>query len=270
MMNSVPTQEEQPDAYREFAEFYDLYVGGWLGDLPFYLEYARSMKGPVLEIGAGSGRLTLPLVRAGVELVAVDASPSMLAILKRRLAEEADDVRERVRVVEADARRLAVGETFKLVMVPFYTFNYFLTSEDQRAALRRVAEHTSEAGIVLIDVFLPLSRIEHCSTEPVLKVDTVDTQTGNHVRGWNRYEVDTESQIETRRHVFEVTEPDGRVTRKEFTTRRRYFFPYELEAVFADNGFEVELIFSGYDGKPPTAESEELLYVLRRRNGADE
>ena len=54
------------DPYQEFAEFYDVYVGERLDDLPLYLDVARSSRTPMLEIGAGSGRLTVPLAREGV------------------------------------------------------------------------------------------------------------------------------------------------------------------------------------------------------------
>ena len=99
------------DVYKDYSEFYDLYVGDRLVDLPFYLDYARSAQTPVIEIGAGSGRLTLPLARAGVRMVAVDVSTSMLAILKSRLAEESSEVRHRVEVVEADASELNLGDS---------------------------------------------------------------------------------------------------------------------------------------------------------------
>ena len=69
------------DVYKDYSEFYDLYVGDRLVDLPFYLDYARSAQTPVIEIGAGSGRLTLPFARACVRMVAVEVSTSMLAIL---------------------------------------------------------------------------------------------------------------------------------------------------------------------------------------------
>lgn len=49
------------DVYGEYSEFYDVYVGDFLNDLPFYMEFASPVKTRVLEIGAGSGRLTLPM-----------------------------------------------------------------------------------------------------------------------------------------------------------------------------------------------------------------
>jgi hypothetical protein len=160
---------------------------------------------------------------------------------------------------------LALGAQYDLVMVPFYIFNYLLTEEAQNAALERIHTHVSPQGRLLIDVFIPVSRIAYCPPKPVLKVDTVDSRTGHRVRGWNIYAIDTERQIEHRRHIFEIAQPDGTVQQRVFTTHRRYFIPSELEALFSSSEFSVEDIFSGYERELPDANSEQLLYVLKHR-----
>ena len=237
------------DIYADFSGFYDIYVGGWLEDLPFYLDYARGLDTPLLEVGAGSGRLTIPFARAGYSVVAVDISASMLSILKSRLAHEVEDVRKRVEIVEADAEALKLGNKHELIIVPFFTFNYFITKQAQKTALKRLTQHLTDSGTILLDVFIPFSRIKECSPEPVLRVDMVEAETGNKIRGWNVYSMELKQQIECRRHIFEVAEPNGTVTRKEFVTKRRYTFRPELEQLFSDNGLFVENVFTGYDKK---------------------
>ncbi len=253
------------DPYEAFAEFYDLYVGERLDDLPLYREHAGRFKTPMLEIGAGSGRLTLPLAREGVSVVAVDISPAMLALLRSRLEREPGAVQRRVEIVEADACTLDLRRQFDLIVVPFYTFNYFLTSEDQTRALERFAAHLTDRGRLLIDVFVPLRLLEHCRSDPVLKVDRIDPATGSRVRGWNVYAFDTERQIERRRHMFEMTFPDGAVRTREFTTQRRYGFWQQLGELFQRRGFIVDRICTGYAGEPADERSEQLVYELRRR-----
>ena len=251
------------DIYADYSRFYDIYVDGWMEDLPFYLDYAKQVESSILEIGAGSGRLTIPFAKAGYSVVAVDASASMLDILKSHLRNESPDVQAGVRVIDADMCALDLGCKYELIIVGFDAFNYLLTPQSQEAALERLSLHLAPQGRVLLDVFLPLKRIEQCPTEPVQRVDTVEAETGNKVRGWNVYSMDKDRQIESRRLIFEVTTPNEEVSKKEFTVRRRYFYPSELEKLFSDHGFSIETAFRGYN-KGCQPDSEQLQYVLRK------
>ena len=253
------------DIYADFSEFYDVYVGDWLKDLPFYLEYAKRSSGPILEVGAGSGRLTIPFAHEGMVVTAMDISASMLAKLRFRLTEESAEVQQRVSIVQADACTMELDRRYELIIVPFYTFNYLLTPQMQTAALGQLVKHLSGTGRLLIDVFVPHSRIHNCPRDPCQMVDTVDKQTGCKLRGWNVYRMDTENQIEFRKHVFEVTTPKGKITKREFTTKRRYFFKPELDKLFMQHGLSVEGVFEGYERRPASDLSEQLMYVLVRR-----
>ncbi len=117
-------ESQTPDVYGDYSEFYDLYVGHRKIDLPFYLEYAKDIETSVLEIGAGTGRLTLPMAREGISVVAVDISSSMLAILESRMAEEPPEVIEKIKIVEVDVCKMELGAQYDLAMIPYYTFNY--------------------------------------------------------------------------------------------------------------------------------------------------
>jgi hypothetical protein len=128
-----------------------------------------------------------------------------------------------------------------------------------------VAGHTAADGRAALDLFLPRARLADGPAEPVLRVDRDDLRTGVYVRAWNVYSIDAERQIETRRHIFEVTDSAG-TRRTEFETRRRYFFPDEMEMLFASAGLAVESAFGGYDRRPLSRDSELLAYVLRRRD----
>ena len=252
------------DAYREYSKFYDLYVGDKSDDIPFYLEYAHEAGTPVLEIGAGSGRLTIPFARAGLAVVAVDVSPSMLAILAARLKEETSEVQARVQIVSADMRSLELGRQFDLAIVPYFTFNYLMSPADQRSALARLHAHLAPQAYLLVDVFIPYRWIDNCPSGPVVVLDKIDPATGNHVRGLVTFAIDTERQIESRRHVFETRGEDGTVSESVFDTERRYSLPQELTELFSGSGFCVESELTGY-GRPAESHSEQLVYVLRRR-----
>ncbi len=91
------------------------------------------MGGKVLELMCGTGRVSIPLLEAGVDLTCVDASEGMLARLKDRLRARNLEAR----VVQADVRRLDLGEEgFELALIPSHSFSELVSSRDQLLALR--------------------------------------------------------------------------------------------------------------------------------------
>src|SRR5688500_6583688 len=89
------------------------------GDVEWYVHKAKAADGPVLELGAGTGRVTLALARAGVAVHSLDAHDGMLEMLRRKLADLAADVQRRVTIVDADMRTFELPERFGLVIAPF-------------------------------------------------------------------------------------------------------------------------------------------------------
>ena len=105
-MNPVRDDPRHPDP--GFAELYGRLPDA--NDLEPWLSLAHSVRRPVLYLGAGAGRLAVPLARAGIELVLVDAHPGMVAHLRRRLPD--------AEVHQSLIEELEVGRTFDLVIVP--------------------------------------------------------------------------------------------------------------------------------------------------------
>ncbi|MCX6012836.1 MAG: class I SAM-dependent methyltransferase [Chloroflexi bacterium] len=253
------------DIYAGFARFYQVFVGEKANDLSFYLEFTKNIKTPVLDAGVGSGRLTVPLAKAGVAVVALDVSQSMLAILKRRLSRESLEVQKRVETVNADISDFKLNRKFDLIIVPFFTFNYLLTPAKQNAALTCLRNHLSDSGRILIELGLPLTRIKNCPTEADYRGEKVDPETGENIKGWYYYAINVDKKIETRRHVFEIQHKNGKVTTEEYKTDRRFFYPDELEVLFSRNQLWIDDVFTGYDLGKPNAATEQFIYVLKCR-----
>ncbi len=104
-------------------------------DVGFFVEAAKESGGPVLEVGCGTGRVLIPTARAGIEITGLDLSPHMLEVCRGKLEAEPEEVRSRVRLVEGDMRQFELGQTFRLVTLPFRPFQHLTTVEDQLACL---------------------------------------------------------------------------------------------------------------------------------------
>ena len=128
-----------------FARYYDADYGAVDDDLPFYRELAQRTGGTVLEVMCGSGRLLLPLARAGLRLAGVDVSGAMLSLAREQLA--AANLSERVQLLEADIRERAPRGPFGLAIVAINSFMHLADPDDQLAALEHIHAALRPGGL---------------------------------------------------------------------------------------------------------------------------
>src|SRR5690349_17547262 len=124
------------------ALWHDLECGGYREDLPLWRSLAAEAGGPVLDVGAGTGRVTLDVAAGGVPVVALDIEPALLASLRHRATGLP------VETVVADARRFDLGRRFSLVLVPMQTLQLLGGSDGRAAFLRCALAHLRPGGRV--------------------------------------------------------------------------------------------------------------------------
>lgn len=98
------------DVYAD-AEFYELEFATRGHEIPFFLQQAELSKGPVLEVACGTGRITLPIARAGIEITGLDVSRPMLDLARRKA--EAENLA--VTWIEQDCRQINCAQSFALI-----------------------------------------------------------------------------------------------------------------------------------------------------------
>jgi SAM-dependent methyltransferase len=121
--------------------WHDLECGRYEADLPYWTSLAGAANGPILDVGAGTGRVALHLARAGHEVTALDRDEELLAELARRAALQD----AAVSTVVADAREFRISETFGLILAPMQTIQ-LLRSEGRTRFLHRALEHLRPEG----------------------------------------------------------------------------------------------------------------------------
>jgi len=138
------------DLYQDGANIYDALVHADAGEQPEILSRTRHLRGRVLDLGCGSGRLTLPFAARRRDVVAVDSSPKMLDLLVRRLALLPHAARSHVEPLLADMARLPEGiGVFDVVLVGTSNLT-LLSAEDRRALFARVVDLLSAEGVLLV------------------------------------------------------------------------------------------------------------------------
>jgi SAM-dependent methyltransferase len=120
--------------------WHDVECGSYTADLPLWRELAAQTGGPILDVGAGSGRVAIDLHRRGFEVHALDVDAALLAALERRAPGLPTHV--------ADARDFSLGHRFSLVIAPMQTVQLLGGARDREAFLRCARRHLERGGLV--------------------------------------------------------------------------------------------------------------------------
>ena len=257
--------------YREIsAKYYDEAYAKKedLVDRDFYVELAKKIGGPVLELACGTGRILLPIAREGIAIHGVDLSSAMLDTLRRNLQREPKDVRELVSLVQDDMRTFRSNREYRLVIIPFRPLQHMYTVEDQLAALTTAAFHLEEEGILAFDVFFPrgFEMISLGIGEETLELEWVmKSDPGKIVRRYLRKEsVDKINQNFTATFIFR-TYQDGKLVKEETEPLKMSYYTYpHLRALFLLAGLEIVEEYSSFDKAPLDNSARQMIFILKR------
>ncbi len=234
------------------VRFYDCCFPGLAGDVQFYIDEARKAGSPVLELGCGTGRILLPVAEAGVDIVGLDLSTSMLNILRQKLARSSAEVQARVHLVQGDMRSFSLSQQFTLATIPYRAFLHLLTSKDQRQALTRIRDHLTDNGRLVLNIFDPDLELIAAAMGPhgsALRKDSecIDPETGHRILLWFTGQYDQERQLLDGAFLFEELEDDGKVLSKTYSPLRlRYVYRFEMRYLLELCGFKVEALYGDF------------------------
>jgi len=259
-----------------WADIYDLQYEGYEEDIAFYVGEAQRATPPVLELACGTGRVTIPIAQAGVEVVGLDSSPEMLAVAQQRVAQLSPEVKERIRLLEGDMRDFSLDEHFALIMIPFRSFLLLLSVEDQKQALRNIYRHLHPDGRLALNIFVPDLAIiaSHSSPlgEPLKHMKEIkDPETAHRIIIWETRHYDQHRQIIENLFIYEELDETGVVVKRAYRPLKlRWIYRYEMEHLLHLCDFQVEALYGGFDRQPFDDNSREMVWVAtprREQNG---
>jgi ubiquinone/menaquinone biosynthesis C-methylase UbiE len=224
--------------YEGFAPIYDAWAADMTDDVDFYVELAREADGPVIELAAGTGRISIPVAeRTGKRVIGIDLSPAMLARARERAAEAGVELE----LHEGDMRDLEFDEVSDLVICPYRALLHLPTWSDRRRVFERVARALRPGGRFAWNAFV----FDH------------------------RYAADADGkwQSDPKPHLTKYAPGDNRV---DITLANGPLLSLwwvsrsEWEGLLDVAGLETESLYGWFDGRPFTDASREFVWIARK------
>lgn len=227
---------------------YHAHHSRYTDDLPFWLDLASRLGGPILELGCGSGRVLVPLAQSRHVVFGLDHDLGMLRFLRQQIPLD---------VFQADLAAFHLHRSFALILVPCNTWS-ILTPTIRLRSLSCILRHLRPGGCFAASLPNPalLAALPR-RAEPEIEEEFTHPETGNPVQvssAWRRGE-----RFFTVTWVYDQLLPDGTIERETVKLRHELLPASTYLEELTASGFEPGTIYGNFDRTPYTTDSPELI-----------
>ena len=255
--------EDTSKSYDIEHEFYDIMFSDLDHDFEFYLDMAKEYGTPILECMCGTGRMLLHLAGKGFEIEGLDLNENMLSRAEKKIANEPEEIRTRIKIWKDDLRTFSSDRKYNLIFIPFSSFLHILTHEDRFQALAQMKKYLAETGVIIIDIFNPdLTRPEN-----VLKFDrktktvpeTGETFCRFYTQSFNREKHTIDVQ-----YIYDLVDSGGLVRRKFNNLEIAYLFYDDVKQLADKTGLKIVKVYGDHSKNEFSEKSPTMIWVLKK------
>ena len=244
--------------YDDLADLYDHQYDVYRDDLHFYAGVAERTGGRILEVGAGTGRVTAFLARRGLNVTGLEHSARMIE--KGRARAERDGLP--LNFVQGDVRTFQSSEPFDLVIAPFNALMHLYSLNDQLDAMQNLRAHLGAGGPFVFDLYVPrfgkMNTLRH-------EGETFHGPEGGRTDVFVVQRHDKLKQVITTEYFVDTVSASGSLSRRHFTLTQRYFNRFEVEWLLRCAGFESPRVSGSFQGGPLDGTSEVMVFQTRAK-----
>jgi len=241
----------------ENAYDYDVKYSNDMLDFTLIHEWADRVHGAIMDLGCGTGRLTIPLAMQGFEVEGVDLSESMLDITKSI----ADEHKLEITLYKMNLTELKLNKPYALMFMAQNTFQHILTNMEQDQMLRAIHHHLEKDGVFIFGIGIPnleeLGSIQNYEERYRNAMNQVVVE--EHEEIYNPM-----TQVLTHTIVKNIYSRVDQHEQTEESLQIRYTFPLELERLLQQHHFQIEHRYGSWRKEEVTEDSRELIFVCRK------
>ena len=243
-------------SYTEFAAVYD----ELMTDIPYdaYVDLLDEAAGGiagkrVLDIGCGTGLLSVKLAKQGAQVTGIDLSADMLAVAEQR----ARALSLPVQFIEQPMQQLTGFTDFDLAVIAIDSLNYVADKEDVKATFRCIYSSLAVGGVLVFDVHSTFK------TDVIFMEGPFTFDDGRIAYIWETEEGEQPHSVDSELAFF-IQQANGLYSRFDEVHSQRTFEVHDYVEMLMEAGFSVERIFADWEDEPPNEESERIFFQVRK------
>jgi 2-polyprenyl-3-methyl-5-hydroxy-6-metoxy-1,4-benzoquinol methylase len=226
----------------------------FLSDLDFYKNWLGKVKNAdILELCCGSGRLTIPLAKDGINITGVDNSTSMLEQAKIKANHE----KVTIQWVEADIRNMDLNQQYDVIFIPFNSIHHLYKNQDLLDTLKVVQKHLKKNGLFILDCYNPNIQYITEAEKGKNKIAEYSTSDNRKVKIEQTMHYESNTQINRIEWHYFINDTFHSIQNLDM----RMYFPQELDAYLEWSGFTIEHKFGDFEENAFTNQSEKQIFV---------
>ncbi|MFQ6677321.1 MAG: class I SAM-dependent methyltransferase [Fidelibacterota bacterium] len=240
------------DIYSD-PELYDAAHWWKTNDIEFIADYADELKGPILELAAGTGRLALSILERGHTYTGIELSSDFVQHARTKLK----SFQSRADFIEGDMRDFNLDQKFRFIFIGFNSICHLMTNDDIGSFLKCVYKHLADKGTFLIDIFVPDPLFLYRDKQKYYVME-FDWPNQDHCIVSETNEYDSEKQIN---HIEWYFNTDGKNEPDEYQFDMHMIYPDTMDRLLSEAGFVIKEKYGDYDKTPFGPESNLQIYL---------
>lgn len=249
-----------------FAEFYDILHEGQ-NEYIAYTKLAEKYGKRILELGSGTGRITIPLAKEGIQVTGLEYNEDMLFMCKEKLEKEENSVKEKVKLIQGDAKKFKIDDKFNIIIAPCNFINHLFSFEELEQVVECVNSHLAKDGVFIIDNSLPSVECMMDENGLEMKSQFMNKRTGYKILNSFTPSYNFIDGIEEDIIKIKEVDDDGNILREaESIEKLAFYFPREIRYLLHNTGMEIiEERGNLMRGGEIEQNSGEMVFIARKK-----
>ena len=242
---------------------YDLLYCEVTEDIRMYIELLKNAKS-ILELGAGTGRITIPLAKEGHYIEAVDLSKDMLTKLKKIISTD-KNIQSNIHPVLNNMCGYQSEKQFDAIIIPLTSFNYLMTDKEQYQCLLTIKNNLKEEGFAVIELLSKNTFLDTNQSEDFTYIKRIYESENSYYDYYRITKLDLESRKIEQRRLFKYYIDNIYISEEELEWKNRFVTIEDFIELATKADLMIDNIYGNCQLEPYHENSEDLFIKVRRK-----